>query len=444
MFTRLLALQVLLVAVSCDDFLSIEPKQSISDELAIVDEPSLNTALRGAYRSLGNGGYYGGTYVQLGFVPSGNVVYQVFNNLQDLNFLPEDGAFQSAWGSIYETINITNHIIAKAPTIVDVNLTEDERNKVLGEAHFIRGLAYFDLARAFGGVPLKLTPTTDLANDATLKRSSIAQTYDQVLDDLNVAENLLPATVNRVRATKTSVWALKARFYLYNENWEKAEEYASKVIALSDYTLLQPFSAWFKNGVTQTSESIFEIAYSAQNTNGLRTTMALQARGGEYRFRPTVDVVGALKTGGARLALLDSAKQSNNTLYAGALYYRSPATDPSYVLRIAEQYLIRAEARAQSENLEGAVEDINAVRSRADLPDTEAETKEELLAAVLEERRFEFLWEAHRYFDLARTGKLKEEIELLKPNLTITDKHYLLPIPSNEVQLGGLDQNPLY
>src|SRR5688500_14392831 len=152
-----------IVLTSCDDYLSIEPKESISDELAIVDKTSLNTALRGAYRSLGSGGYYGGTYVLLGFVPSGNVEYQVFNNLQDLNFLSEDGSFQSAWSAIYETINIVNHIIEKAPGVSDVSLSTDERNKIIGEAHFIRALAYFDLARGFGGVPIKLTPTTDLS-----------------------------------------------------------------------------------------------------------------------------------------------------------------------------------------------------------------------------------------------------------------------------------------
>ena len=338
---------IVLIATSCDDFLSIEPRQSISDELAIVDEPSLNTALRGAYRSLGSGGYYGGTYVLLGFVPSGNVEYQVFNNLQDLNFLPEDASFQGAWAAIYETINITNHIIDKAPKITDINLTSDERNKVLGEAHFIRALAYFDLARAFGGVPLKLSPTTDISTDATLDRSSLEETYNQVITDLDLAENLLPTSVNRIRATKTSVWALKSRYYLYNKNWLKAEEYASKVIALQDYKLVKPFSGWFKNGVNQTTESIFEIAFSAQNTNGLRTPMSLQARGGEYRFRPSTAIVAELKANGGRAALLDSAKQSSTTLYAGSLYYRSPATDPSYILRVAEQYLIRAEARAE-------------------------------------------------------------------------------------------------
>lgn len=437
-----------LVFNSCEDQLEIEPLASISDESAIIDERSLETAVRGAYRSLGSNGYYGGDYTLQGFVPSGNVVYQVFNNLQDLNFLPEDGSFQSSWNAIYNTINITNNIIAKEPTIADPKLTKQERNKLLGEAHFIRALAYFDLVRAFGGVPLKLAPTSGINNESQLQRSSLEETYQQVLDDLSIAEELLPDEINRVRATQSTAWALSARVHLYLGNWQQAIQYASQVIELNEaYEPTVPFESWFSNGAVQTKESIFELAFSPQNTNGLRTPMSLQARGGEYRFRPSDEMVNTLnqfELGGTRLSLLDSVTQSGTTLYAGALYYRSPATDPIYVLRIAELYLIRAEALAQVNDLEGALSDLNLIRNRASLPDSGATTQSEILDAILEERRLEFLWEGHRYFDLIRTGKLEEEIERLKPNLDITPKQNLFPIPANEVIIGGLEQNPGY
>ncbi len=142
--------------------------------------------------------------------------------------------------------------------------------------------------------------------------------------------------------------------------------------------------------------------------------------------------------------MLDSARQGGLTQYAGALYYRSPATDPSYVLRIAEQYLIRAEAYAHLEQLEEAAADLNRIRKRAKLDPIAAATQSVLLDAILEERRLEFLWEAHRYFDLARTGKLKERVETLKPNLRIEPHLALFPIPVDEVILGGLEQNPNY
>lgn len=436
------------VFASCKGFLEVEPKEAIDEKLAITNAASLQTAIRGAYRALGDNSYYGEGYVNLGFVPGGDVIYNVADNLSNLNFRADVGDFGNVWLGIYNTINIANNIIQAAPTIQDVNLSDEERNQVLGEAHFIRALAYFDLARGWGGVPIKQVPTTDVDEDLGIERSSLADTYAFVLEELNRAENLLPETVNRIRATKYTVWALKARFFLYNQRWREAEEYAGKILDLSSqYQLTRPFSAWFLNGVVQTTESIFELAYSAQNPSGLRTRMSLLSSGGEYRYRPGDPVINALRnplTGGARVALLDSATQSGTKQFAGALYYRSPATDPSYVLRLAEQYLIRAEARVHNGALDEAIADINAVRSRANLPATTAAGEDALLEIILEERRLEFLWEAHRYFDLTRTGKLKEKIEELKPNLNIQPHLNLFPIPIDEVILGGLTQNPNY
>ncbi|MFC7524471.1 RagB/SusD family nutrient uptake outer membrane protein [Parapedobacter sp. GCM10030251] len=435
-------------AGGCGNFLEIAPKEAVAAESAIIDETSLNTAIRGAYRALGASSYYGEGFVNLGFVPTGDVIYNVADNLSDLNFRSTDAAFGGPWAAIYHTINITNHIIEKAPAITDVNLTDAEREVIIGEAHFIRALAYFDLARGWGGVPIKLTPTNRPDDGNDIPRSTREQVYERVESELQRAEELLPAAVNRIRATKYTAWALRARLALYRGQWEQAVAYSSKVIALTDaFQLVEPFAAWFLGGVTQTPESIFEIAFSAQNPNGLRTRMSLLARGGEYRYRPGDAVVNTLrnpKTGGDRIALLDSVRQGGLTQYAGALYYRSPATDPSYVLRIAEQYLIRAEAYAQLEQLEEAAMDLNRVRSRAKLDPIVATTQPALLDAILEERRLEFLWEAHRYFDLARTGRLKEQVEALKPNLRIEPHLALFPIPVDEVILGGLEQNPNY
>lgn len=432
----------------CDNFLEIVPKEAVAEEFAIVDKTSLNTAIRGAYRALGAPNYYGEGFVNLGFVPTGDVIYNVADNLSDLNFRSTDAAFGSPWAAIYNTINVANHIIEKAPTIADANLTDTERNVIIGEAHFIRALAYFDLARGWGGVPIKLTPTNNPDVGDGIPRSTQEQVYELVASELQQAEELLPETVNRIRATKYTVWALQARLALYRQQWEQAINRASTVIALTDaYELIEPFATWFLSGAVQTHESIFEIAFSAQNPNGLRTRMSLLARGGEYRYRPGDAVVNTLrnpKTGGDRIALLDSARQGGVTQYAGALYYRSPATDPSYVLRIAEQYLIRAEAYARLAQLDEATADLNRVRSRAKLGPTAAETQPALLDAILEENRLEFLWEAHRYFDLARTGRLKEQVEALKPNLRIEPHLERFPIPVDEVILGGLEQNPNY
>lgn len=448
-----ITLTLLLTLVSCEDFLEIEPKNAISDELSITDENSLLTVLRGAYRQLGAPGYYGETYVTLAYFAGGDVVNNTTGgaaNLVEANYRADDGLFQSAWSAIYRTINLTNHVIAKAPTIEDIGFTEAERNQVLGEAHFIRALAYFDLARAWGGVPLKLTPTLSISESIGIPRSTLDETYAQVLSDLEKAESLLPETTNRIRATRHSARALRARYHLYRQEWSQAESYATLLINNPSFNLRKPFSSWFANGVTETEESIFEVAFSALNPNSIKNQMQHPLNGGTYRYAPNDNLVSLItkpSIGGERVALIDSVVQGNTKLYQGDLYYRSPATDPSYVLRIAEQYLIRAEARAKQntpDKLLEAISDINEVRDRAGLAATEASTRSEILLAIEEERRFEFLWEAHRWFDLSRTGRLKAVIEGLDPQKRVDPHEYVFPIPNLEVQLDGLEQNPDY
>jgi hypothetical protein len=132
--------------------------------------------------------------------------------------------------------------------------------------------------------------------------------------------------------------------------------------------------------------------------------------------------------------------QTLTGLWYGNLFYRSPATDPSYIIRIAEVYLIRAEARAQQNELTGALSDLNVIRNRAGLANSTAAAQQDILLAIENENRVEFALEPHRWFDLVRTGRAQAV-------LGITDATKLLfPIPVNEVTLsnGVLTQNPGY
>ncbi len=436
---------------SCKNFLDVQPKNAISDESTIVDKTSAETAVRGIYRSLGNAAYYGETYVTLGFYPGGDVISNTTGggqNLININFRSDEPLLAGAWAAIYATINRANQVIAKLPGVQDATLTAAYKKQLLGEAYFVRALAYFDLARAWGGVQLKLQPTTSVNSEA-VPRSTQAETYAQVLKDLQAAESLLPDGVNRVRATKKTVWALKARLYLYQQDWANAETYATQIINdAADYQLSSPFSSWFANNIVASPESIFELEFSAANPNTIRAEMQHPTRGGTYRFAPNTNVVNLLRTpsiGGGRRALIDSVKQGTTVLWFGNLYYRSPATDPAYILRLAELYLIRAEARAQQNNFTGSLSDINAIRSRAGLTPSAANNTSDLLLAVENERRYEFLWEAHRWFDLARTGRANTVLHTLNPSVTVQQYQLLFPIPANEVALDPqLTQNPGY
>jgi hypothetical protein len=319
-------------------------------------------------------------------------------------------------------------------------LTQQLKNQFTGEAYFVRALSYFDLARTWGGVQITLTPTITPSDKYGIKRSSLAQTYDQVLSDLVAADSLLPATTNRFRATQKTAWALRARYHLYRQQWADAETYATKVIADSaNYKLVQPYSAFFANNATATSESVLELSYSATYTNSHRNSWQPPANGGTRQWAPNdafLALVNDPAIGGARSALV--AKTSAGLWY-GNLYYRSPATDPAFVIRIAELWLIRAEARAQLNNLTGAISDLNAVRSRAGVGPSEAATQSALLLAIENERRLEFALEGHRWYDLVRTNRATTV-------LGITDVNKLvLPIPAGEVLNDiDLEQNKGY
>ncbi len=449
---------LLLSLSSCKKFLTVLPVNDVSDQVTIVDATSSETAVRGVYRSLaggyaasggtGTGSYYGGLFETFGYLGGDDIVWtgsqSVIQQFITHDIASNNGNLESVWTGIYQTINGANQVIAKVPLVVDPSFTAGQQAQLTGEGYFVRALCYFDLARTWGGVPITLTPTTTATQKNTLPRSSLAQTWAQVLSDLNAADSLmsLPTTQNPVRANKETAWALKARYYLYQQDWANAEIYAGKVLAdISNYQLLAPFSSWFQPAsAVATKESVFELSYNATYQNGSRSDWQPPANGGTRQWAPGDSIVSLLNNpliGGGRSALV---AQTLTGLWYGNLFYRSPATDPSYIIRIAEVYLIRAEARAQQNELTGALSDLNAVRTRAGLANSVATTQSDILLAIENENRVEFALEPHRWFDLVRTGRAQAV-------LGITDAtKFLFPIPVNEVTLskGVLTQNPGY
>ncbi|MNI14640.1 SusD family protein [compost metagenome] len=256
-----------------------------------------------------------------------------------------------------------------------------------------------------------------------------------------MAEGLLTSTTDRFAFTKKTVWALKARYYLYQKNWEKARDYAKLLIDdQSNYELIAPYYAFFKNDVTGTRESVFELFYSINEPNPHRAQWQPQTNGGTRQWAPSDPLIALLtntSTAGARSVLI--AKDNQNRWY-GDLYYRSSGADPTYVIRIAELYLIRAEAYAQLNEYNLALADLNKVRKRALLPDNLFTTnKSDLLLWIENERRLEFAFEAHRWFDLVRTGRAQQVLGIGE------SFRLLLPIPYSQILADpALKQNPGY
>ncbi len=441
-FKYILATALSVILTSCGNFLEVEPRASISDQQTIIDKASSENALRGAYDALR--AYYSVNFQSIGYL-SGDNIQWTGSQSQVQEFInhrvnAENSTIASVWSGIYTTINRINHVIDKVPAVKDPLLTDAVRNQMVGEAYFLRALAYFDLVRVWGGVPIITKPTSTPDDNRGIARATQEEIYAQVISDLEKAETLLPATTDRYRATRKTVWALKARYYLYQKNHAKAEEFADKVIAdATSYKLLKPFNAFFANDVRGSEESVFELFYSINETNSHRGQWQPQQNGGTRQWAPNdalVELLSDPTIGGTRSALV--ARDNQNRWY-GNLYYRSPGTDPTYVIRIAELYLIRAEARAQLGSITEALADLNIIRERAGIAKSLATKQADILLAIENERRLEFALEPHRWFDLVRTGRAESVLKVTDPN------KLLLPIPAEQLLADkALKQNPGY
>jgi hypothetical protein len=430
------------LATSCEDyFLNPESPQYISDEFAITDAQSAETAVLGIYSGLQNSNYYGGAGYQYAVSFSGGDHQWVGTLNYQQHFVthtyrPENQTLLGAWNAIYSVVNRANHVIEKVPQL---NVAEETKNHWLGEAYTIRALSHFDLARAWGNIPVITTPTTSPNSASDVKQSVQNEVYTHVLTDLDKAETFADKTFNRNRVNIYSVYAFKARVHLYLRQWEKAEEYASKVIGNSNFDLI----SWDNILADKnTKESVWELAFStadkssyfsSYSTDGYRNTIA-----------PNRELYNLLhsEAGGERAKLVkDISTDTKLDYYVQLLYWRANDDNPAYLFRLAEQYLIRAEARAKKSNpdLVGALEDLNAIKSRANIAPSAASSIAQVSLDIENERRVELAFEPHRWFDLVRTERASDV-------LGVTDKtKWLFPIPYNDVQTDpNLIQNQGY
>jgi hypothetical protein len=433
---------------SCEKFLEIDPRISTSDQVIINDENSAHTAVRGIYNQLQSDGYYGYTFQTIGFFSGDNIEYtgsQIVNqSLTNHSVRADLPALATAWSAIYNTINRANNVIAKVPALsVTPTFTAAVRNQLVGEAYFLRALSYFDLGRTWGGVQLVLVPTSSSSNLENLKRSSLEDTYRQVLADLIKAEELLPNTTNRIRATRKTVWALRARYHLYREEWKEAITYASKLIDdKSNYNLLTPYSSFFADNASGTNESILELYYTTNVVNTQAYQWQPSTKGGVGWIRPSTGIVNLLNNksiAGTRQSLISKVVLNGVDNWFGNLYYRTNGTDPAFLIRIAELYLIRAEAYAQDNDIAKSLADLNVIRKRADIQEINIADKATLLLAIEQENRIEFAFENHRWYDLVRTRRAKTVLGIDE------DFRLLLPIPYAQILIDkNLEQNPQY
>lgn len=323
------------------------------------------------------------------------------------------------WNNAYNYIYQANAIIEG---LQDNNAVSAAAIKQLsGEAKFIRAFWFFHLANCYGNIPLPVT--TNYEVNAALPQTDRSGVYQQIIADLTDAQNLLNTnfvdatdtvvTTDRVRPTKWAATALLARAYLYSGDYANAEVQATAVINNSgQFSLLTDLSKIF---LANSNEAIWQLAIVLPNSYNTVEGKNFILTGAPSQQAISTQLISAFEANDKRrtnwvgtFTTSSSPAISYYYPYKYKVQTGTAVSEYTMVLRLAEQYLIRAEARAQKTgmDLNGAISDLNIIRHRAGLGDYSGTVNQSsVVQAILHERQVELFTEwGHRWFDLVRTG----------------------------------------
>ena len=488
-------------------FLEVEPQGQTTEVLALTDPEAASKLVGGVYNTLYLGDF-GPTTVGFLWATATDVASDDadkgstsgdFSPLGEIdNFTHNSGnfIFNNIWSGHFTGIVAAN----KAIDILNKSTIElSAKDRLIGEARFLRGLYYFNLVRFFGGVPkITFAPLPSEGNsDALNTRASIAEIYNVIIDDLQFAADKLPlkgdAATQTGRANKGAAQSYLAKVYLYQKNWQKVLDLTNSVITSGRYSLVTDYNFIFRErpvgnqGGNNNSESIFEVqtgvnagenavSLKYSNSQGPRaknppggwndlgfgfntptTNLAGSYEAGDTRknasiifITPTVagNSPGTVLWDGFRLPSKDSVE---NDRYSYKPYHSNTAESPQLsgnkdskpknirLMRYAEVLLMYAEASAMAGSGDGANK-LNQVRSRANLLPIALSQ-----ANVWKERRSELAMETDRFFDLVRQGRAGTVLRA-HGKAFVDGRHEVFPIPQAQRDLSGnrLSQNNGY
>lgn len=476
----MLLIVMLVLLGACKDFLTENLKGSFSTDTFYKNEQQAIQAINGAYNANTFSGannviWVFGDVASDDAVKGGNTGDQAeITFIDQFTANPSNGMIINFWQFTYEAIARANNVIAFVPA---VTMDDGLKNRIIGEAKFLRAYNYFNLVNIFGKVPLKLLPPiTQEAINVPL--SEIVTIYLQIEKDLTDAAAVLPPSYSNPadigRVTKGAVLAMLGKVSLYQQKWAAASGYFQQVDALGIYKLLPNYSDNFKLAFENSTESVFEIQHlTKQNPmigSQINQWFAPASEGGYYFNAPTKSLVDAFQrstTGEVDPRLDASIGREGQPWLNSDLFSAnwSPSTgfltkkhqqplsevssalkgdgDINYIyLRYADVLLMKAEAFNEINNADSAKANLNKIRYRARasfkgtppadlLADITTSDLNLLRTAIQNERRVELAQEFHRYFDLMRWGKTIAEAAL-GPDFKYETKRYL-PIPQIEV-----------
>lgn len=494
---KYILIPIALFCFSCENFLEREPETIITEANFYETESDFQQAIIGAYAPLQE--IYQEDW-EMTELRSDNAYFifdvanrgaQITEDLANFTVESNNETVLNKWQNNYLIVARANEIIA---TIDEADISSDVRNTVKGEALFLRALAYFDLIKNFGGVPLFLEPATSF--DETFRnRVAFSEVLSQVITDAEEAATILPGASDQVigRATSGAAYTLLADVHLSQGDWAAAESALENVIN-TDYSLLSDYADIFRPSNEGNEEIIFEVNYLEGTSQPLESTFpysflpeledpaiitgvspAARNAGGSFNT-PTPDLLNAYEDTvtdqrfAATIATYTGPSplvgvEYNNTPYVNK--YQHPHSIPNQtgqnwiIYRYAEVLLMMAEAKMEQGATGEALTFINQVRQRAGLNDLGSVTRDD----ILQERRIELAFENKRWYDLVRTGQAVSTMNdfgsRVKQNpqqyyfpegsapveaaFNVNEDYLVYPIPASEIIINpDLEQNPGY
>lgn len=434
--------------VGCNDNLDITPEGKLVTEVAIKDPANMQKLLVGAYQLARSSDSYGGSI---------GLASELLANEEDLGWngtyiqpgefnskamLADNSFVKDSWLNGYKITNQTNIILANLNVVTNA----DDKSRIEGEAKFLRGLVYFDLARLFGkpyvsgkvnsqlGVPIVLDPVIDPAKISFPKRNTVEEVYKQAITDLTTAYSLLPES-NGIYASKYAAAAILARIYLQKGEFDKARDLSDDIIKNSGAALTTTFDKAFNNDENST-EDIFawQVTSQDEKNNYFNTFWA----GYDFGGRSGDSDVSVEEH---HFTIYDDPDNDQRaSFFYEATYFCTTKWKSQFAnipfIRLAEMYLIRAETNQRLGTAVGntPLEDVNMIRDRSKAKALVSVD----LDAILMERKRELSFEGFALFDAKRLGKSIG-------SLPFDANQLVMPIPLREMDVNpNLVQNDGY
>ncbi|WP_437921227.1 RagB/SusD family nutrient uptake outer membrane protein [Sphingobacterium sp. LRF_L2] len=436
---------------SCESLLKIDNPLNERPSAVVFSSPeAAKMALSGAYSQLSSNSTFAFTLTSFNGMAADEVRYNSaaqFGDVMSNTYDPvTTTALPTIWTDIYASIYRFNSVLSGVQDNSALSITLAQQMR--GEALTMRAYCYFHLINMFGEVPLVLI--TDANITGLQSRTPVSDIYAQLVSDLEEAKTLVAeeySGTNRMQVNRASVQALLARIYLHIGNYTQAAANADAVIAQTNRYSLVPKEQLKNVFLRNSTEAILQLGPALNANNGYTTEGSSFIPYYETsipNYVLTASQLASFETGDTRREVWVAERTVNSVLYQIPFKFQnkdqatataSGRVEVPMILRLAEQYLIRAEARFRTNNVEGAREDVNIIRRRAGLDDVPTGT--DIAAAILKERQTElFCEQGNRWYTIKRTGVADAVMSVLRPS-TWQAFAKLYPIPQS-----ARDTNP--